>query len=124
MPAGSDAPAPDVLPDELVGRVKNPYRAPDAKALLRDPESDWLGALKKEYVGAVELIETKNALQLFDRVRKKAPETISPREDQACVLLLSLALLNDRFVEHFPTVTPALGERLVVRVDGRTLGAA
>jgi len=113
----------DVLPDELVGREKNPYRAPDAKALLRDPETEWLAALKAEHLDACGLIEGPHARQLLDRVQKKAPEAISPREDQACVLVLSLALLNERFVEHFPTITPALGERLVVRIDGRTLSA-
>ena len=114
----------DVIPAELIGREKNPYRAPDAQALLRDPETAWLTALKAEGVAACELIDAPSALQLLERVQTKPPEAISPREDQACVLILSVALLHDRFVEHFPTITPALGARLVVRVDGRTLTTA
>ena len=111
----------DVLPRELVERQKNPYRAPDVKALLCQPGREWVTEVRERLLAACPLIDAAAARTLLDRLQRTQGEGISPREDQACVLLLSLALLHDRFVEHFEAPRPALGERLVVRVDGRTL---
>ena len=109
----------DVLPQELVGRQKNPYRAPDVRALLRRPEPEWVTAAKEHGLKACPLIDEAGALQLIGRLQSADAATISPREEQTCVLLLSLALLYDRFVENFAAPTPRLGDRLVRRIDGR-----
>ncbi|HLK12504.1 MAG TPA: asparagine synthase (glutamine-hydrolyzing) [Candidatus Binatia bacterium] len=114
----------DVLPHALVERQKNPFRAPDAKALLAEPPAEWLQGILERGFRACPLIDEAAARQLLARVRGRGAAGLGPREDQACVLVLSLALLHERFVERFPAITPRLGERLLRRVDGRTLARA
>ncbi|TGD98922.1 asparagine synthase (glutamine-hydrolyzing) [Methylobacterium nonmethylotrophicum] len=91
----------DVLPARILEKPKQPYRAPDAAAFA-DPAAGrlipWVeDALAPASLGEVGPVEAGAALRLVDKVRRSGG-AVSPRENQAFLLLLSLVLLDGLYV--------------------------
>ena len=92
------------LPPEIVRRPKQPYRAPDA-ASFRDAEDPrrfrpWVEELLAESnLRQVDPVDVAAATRFLDKVRSTPRSAVSPREDQAFVLLLSLAVLDRQMVK-------------------------
>ena len=87
-----------VLPPRIVHKPKQPYRAPDAAAFGHDGRlRAWVrDPLAPERLADVPPLDAAHAARLVAHLDKGRPT--SPREDQAFVLLLSLVLLDQRFV--------------------------
>jgi hypothetical protein len=54
----------------------------------------------------IEPLDLGAATQLLDKLRRTSPDAVSPREDQAFVLLLSLSVLNRQIVQRRGTSMP------------------
>jgi asparagine synthase (glutamine-hydrolysing) len=95
------------LPPEILSRPKQPYRAPDARAFratagdTRGRFTDWVEEFVTDRtLRDIEPLEFGTATQLLDKLRRTPPDAVSPREDQAFVLLLSLSVLNRQMVQR------------------------
>lgn len=90
----------DLLPDAIVERPKQPYRAPDSRSFLANFETSWVGdALSDSALKASELVDPNLASRFVLRLRSKAETEIAPREDQAFMLLLSTLQLENTALE-------------------------
>ena len=92
----------DLLPSTITTRAKQPYRAPDCRAFLARSGDDWLGhILEPSNVARCGLFRGDVVTKFIGRLKTITPEQISPREDQAFMLLISTLLLWEQFVENF-----------------------
>ncbi|GAB6125994.1 asparagine synthase (glutamine-hydrolyzing) [Humidesulfovibrio idahonensis] len=115
------------LPQEILLRHKHPYRAPDSASFVAH-RPDYLEALLSEAeLAKVPLIEPGFAAALTRKILTQAPETISVRENQAFILMLSLALLHRQFCQGPVPCASGAGAailaRLTVAQDLRTEAA-
>jgi asparagine synthase (glutamine-hydrolysing) len=110
----------EVLPPAIVERPKQPYRAPDACAFTHVDSVDWIDdVLAPESIRASGLFDAAFAISLVDRLRKLPAERISPREDQAFVLLVSTLLLQRQFETALPEEPYRRPLTTVREIDGR-----
>lgn len=91
-----------LLPAEISARSKQPYRAPDAVSFLSSASKhDFIdAALAPSELSKIEVLDTSTCLRFVDMLRAKPVDKISQAENQAFVLLLSISLLNNSFVER------------------------
>jgi len=113
------------LPQAVLDRPKQPYRAPDATCFLGDAPPDYVeSVLSAAELAKMPFLDAATASKLVAKLRRSAAAAISPRENQAFMLLLSLSLLNAAFVERSRDAAP--GARAVAvtrRIDRRSDGA-
>jgi asparagine synthase (glutamine-hydrolysing) len=114
---------PDTLPESILKKPKQPYRAPDLSAFLGAGEADYTEALFSEReLAKMPFLNGAFCQQFLKKVRNAPPGGISQRENQAFVLLLSTALLHRYFVQgEHPRREVKLN--LCRAIDGRTLAA-
>ncbi len=109
----------DSLPQFVLDKPKQPYRAPDAKAFL-ESGSDYLDSVLSEVeLGKLDFIDAKFANRLLSKLMKSDTSNISHREDQAFLLLLSTSLIVQSFIKHRP---PRQKLNLVRSIDLRNCG--
>ena len=93
------------LPQRALSKPKWPYRAPDISSFLAPRSagqglSDWTNDVLSADNLRIGILDSSVAQRLVEKVNRTPPEEISPRENQAFILLLSLVLLNDQFVRR------------------------
>ena len=109
----------DSLPQFVLDKPKQPYRAPDAKAFL-ESGSDYLDSVLSEVeLGKLDFIDAKFANRLLSKLKKSDTSNISHREDQAFLLLLSTSLIVQSFLKHRQ---PKQKLNLVRSIDLRNCG--
>ncbi|MFJ6016868.1 asparagine synthase (glutamine-hydrolyzing) [Streptomyces sp. NPDC092952] len=87
-----------LLPADPLSRRKQPYRAPGGVA-FQEHRPDYLElVLSERELKKIDGIDPVFAERLVRKVLATPPDGISTKEDQAFVLLLSTALLNQQFV--------------------------
>ncbi len=98
--------AASMLPPSILRRPKQPYRAPDVQSFL-DPSSgrfrhDYLEELlSPECIRAAGIFHPAAVRSLVERLSKQ-PQAASVRDSMALTGVVSMQLLNDQFVTHFP----------------------
>lgn len=101
------------LPESLLQRPKQPYRAMEAQAFIQSNEA-WVEELTSEKALSDNgLFDAHRVAQLLDGLKKR-PERISPRENQAVVFILSTQLLLHQFISGHRPPSNHLEEGLVV----------
>lgn len=118
--------AAGLVPDEILARPKQPYRAPDALAFVAEPP-DWVRELVSEAdVRAVGVFDPAGVARLWRRcLAGRTRGQLSNADNMALVGVLSTGLVHHRFIGgvHPPTV----GARFDTIVDasrhGSTAGA-
>lgn len=93
----------DVLPPRILTRPKQPYRAPGTAAFFAAPGRflPWVDErLAEPELRRVGPLNAEHALRLAQKIRGTPSERISPREDQAFLLLMSLLELDRLFVRR------------------------
>jgi len=93
------------LPRRILQKPKQPYRAPDAASFFAAEEKgagrfvDWVeDMLDGQNLRDIEPLNAEAASLLVAKLRRTRKDGISPREDQAFVLLVSLCALNRQFI--------------------------
>lgn len=110
------------LPLKITSKPKQPYRAPDAAA-LRAPENSerfypWVeDLLCEQNLRDIGPLDSEEALRFIAKLRRTPRESISPREDQAFILLLSLVVLDQQFIRRLGVPSPSKRPPLVRTVD-------
>lgn len=109
----------DQLPPEIVNRPKQPFRAPDAACFLGDGPPAYVEALLSESeLRKSNLFDVSFTARLSAKLLKTDPGNISPRENQALVLLLSVLMLDQWFVRRQAPASEVCSN-VVKAVDGR-----
>jgi asparagine synthase (glutamine-hydrolysing) len=117
-----------LVPDEILRRPKQPYRAPDALSFLDAAAPDWVGELVRER--AVEdagVFDPIGVDRLWRKCRAAASGAapLSNADDMALVGVLSTGLLHEQLVRRAPSRVERMEFRTVVdRLAWRNAGEA
>ena len=101
----------DMLPDEIVNRKKQPYRAPIASVFLTPKTPTLISDLLSEKM--IKKYGYFNSIAV-ERLKKKIVNSsakVSEREEMALVACVSTQLLHHHFVENFNEQTFTLPEK-------------
>lgn len=90
----------EVLPASVVNKRKFPYRAPDSAAFAAC-KPDYLDMLLSETeLRKMPFLDGRFARRLADKLMRQTTRETSPKEDQAFIFLLSIALIDRLFVRR------------------------
>ncbi len=106
------------LPDKIIDKRKFPYRAPDAAAFA-SARPEYLDLVMSDAeLEKVPFLNARFAKLLANKVLTKPADQISTKENQTFLFLLSICLLNRRFVMRKDLETAKLPPlEKVVRLD-------
>ena len=95
--------AKNVIPQELVERSKQPYRAPISRCFWGDHPLDYVEELLSERaIRQAGYFDPVKVSRLAAKCRKQAGQLLSERENMALVGILSTQLVDHMFVKNFP----------------------
>jgi asparagine synthase (glutamine-hydrolysing) len=98
--------AAGLLPDEIVHRVKQPYRAPEALSFVGEDRPSWVDDLvDRRAVARAGIFDPDGVERLWQKCRaSSAGGTLSNADNMALVGVLSTALLDEGFIRSSPVV--------------------
>lgn len=95
--------AKNEIPQELVERPKQPYRAPISKCFLSRSSPDYVNELLSEKIIAERgYFSSQKVSGFLNKCRQRQGDVLSERENMAVVGTLSTQLLDYQFVRNFP----------------------
>jgi len=105
-----------LLPDAVVNRPKQPYRAPDALSFVGDDTPDYVGEmLSAGSVAAAGVFDPDAIAQLWKKCKAQAGRgQLSNADNMALVGALSTQLVHHHYVHTRPMDTPTLALRVDV----------
>nr|MBP9088987.1 asparagine synthase (glutamine-hydrolyzing) [Kofleriaceae bacterium] len=87
-----------LIPDQLIHRAKQPFRAPDALAFVQDPPPWLTEELRPEAIAAVGIFDAPTALALWAKCQRQNPAIpFSNSDNMALIGLISTQLLASAF---------------------------
>jgi asparagine synthase (glutamine-hydrolysing) len=93
-----------MIPDELVNRAKQPYRAPISRCFFGDHKLDYVEEMLCEaQIRAKGYFDAGKVAHLTAKCRNRGGSLLSERENMALVAILSTQLLDQQFVRDFPS---------------------
>jgi asparagine synthase (glutamine-hydrolysing) len=110
------------LPESVLSRPKQPFVAPDAVVFLSKNSPDYVeSVLSADELRKVDFLDHDFCQKFITKLRNSEPGKIAPRENQAFLLLLSMALLDRYYVrrQHTGIAQVQKLENITVAVDGR-----
>lgn len=108
--------AEGLVPEEILRRAKQPYRAPDALSFVDPVVPQWVREeLGEQRVRAAGIFDPAGVNKLFEKCQRGGPEPLSNADNMALVGVLSTQLLHRRFVAERPTAEPAVLQTREVR---------
>jgi asparagine synthase (glutamine-hydrolysing) len=99
-----------LIPDEILGRTKQPYRAPDAIAFAGAVLPDWVGErLGRKAVEDAGVFQPDSVAGIVAKLRRPGGEgQFSNSDNMAVVGLLSTQILHQQYIALAPPRTPAV----------------
>lgn len=96
--------AKSLLPESILKRPKQPYRAPDAASFADPGEADWIeGVLDPVLLRAARIFDPPSVRRLAEKCRRRGESgPLSNADNMALVGVLSTQILWDRFVRRRP----------------------
>jgi len=92
-----------LIPDELIDRHKQPYRAPISKCFFGNQPVDYVeDLLSEKAIKRSGYFDNKKVSRLVMKCRQKEGQILSERENMALVGILSTQLLDHQFIQNFP----------------------
>lgn len=90
----------DLLPEEILARPKQPYRAPDAASFFGPQRIDWVEeSVTPEAVAAAGVFEPQYVAALVAKCRRTGGVRMSNSDNMRVVALLSTQLLHSQFID-------------------------
>jgi len=109
-----------VLPESIIKRPKQPYRAPDLVPFIQNlPKNDLLERLNSVSIDKLELLDINFCNKFFNKIFMNKSEQYSQRESQAFLFLYSIIILAEKFIYN-PIQTSNIDSLIKLRIDGRT----
>ncbi len=98
----------DVVPDEILRRKKQPYRAPDALSFIGRDAPDWIEEVMSESaLSDAGVFDVRAARQVYLKcIRRGDAAQFSNSDNMALVGILSTQLLHQQFIATTPVVPP------------------
>ena len=91
------------IPQELIDRPKQPYRAPISRCFFGENAPGFVGEMLSEStIKKAGYFDHNKVSKLIDKCRKQDGNLLSERENMAVVGILSTQLLDDQFIQNFP----------------------
>ncbi len=117
--------AKGLLPDELITRAKQPYRAPISSCFFGDGAPDYVDELlSEEAIRKSGTFDPGKVSRLVDKCRKQQANLTSERENMAVVGILSTQLLDHQFIQNSPAERSVPRDDIKVHRVERTLEPA
>jgi asparagine synthase (glutamine-hydrolysing) len=109
--------ARDLVPEAIVARKKQPYRAPDALAFLGEDAPDWIEAcLSGDAIRDASVFDARQVQQLWRKCQEKgADRQFSNADNMAVVGVLSTQLLHEKMIRTVPSSNVRAPRTLVER---------
>ena len=90
----------EVLPDDIINRPKNPYRAPIKQSLLNHKTTEYTQeALSQSSIEKAGLFDASRVARLMQKIQ--AASRPSEMEDMALAGILSSQIIHRQFVQDF-----------------------
>jgi asparagine synthase (glutamine-hydrolysing) len=108
--------AAGLVPDEVILRPKQPYRAPDALSFVGPGSPTWIGeVLSERSVAEAGVFEPRSVERLWKKCQALGGgEQFSNADNMALVGVLSTGLLHERLVRGRPSTDPAVDFKTMV----------
>lgn len=91
------------IPDDVINRPKQPYRAPVSRCFFNDSSPDYVREmLSDESISNSGYFDNNKVKILFNKCRKQEGKLLSERENMAIIGILSTQLLDYQFIKNFP----------------------
>jgi asparagine synthase (glutamine-hydrolysing) len=91
----------DVVPDQILRRPKQPYRAPDAASFFAPGRPEWFDEVTSERaVKAAGVFEPALVSGLFAKCAKSGGEKMSNTDNMRVLAIVSTQLTYESFVAH------------------------
>ena len=95
--------ARNVIPDELIDRPKQPYRAPISKCFFGASAPGYVEEmLSEEAIQKAGYFDSQKVAGLVNKCRRQDGALLSERENMALVGILSTQLVDHQFIKNFP----------------------
>jgi len=107
-----------ILPNEIVNRPKNPYRAPIKQSILNNDMSEYFQEmLSEDILKSFGLFDVPKVSSLLHKFQTR--NDLGESENMALIGILSSQIIYDRFIQNFPKkiISPSY---LDIIVDRRT----
>jgi len=109
------AAARGVIPQKLIDRPKQPYRAPISSAFVGSSPPDYVADLLSErHLEETGIFNARKIQQLRQKALQPSGRALSERENMALVGIISTQLLDEKFVRNFPPEPSRLHEDLKI----------
>lgn len=107
------------VPDELVDRSKQPYRAPISRCFMcAEPPEYVPEMLSESALDKTGYFDPAKVQRLTAKCRQQDGRLVSERENMALVAILSTQLLDHQLIQNFPDYSGAIGDHAVVEHQG------
>ncbi len=111
--------ARDVIPDELIDRPKQPYRAPISRCFFGKGAPDYVNDLLSDSsLKNAGYFDNTKVQRLFSKCRKQDGKLLSERENMAIVGIISTQLVDHQFIQNFPKNIVEPEDTLIFRENG------
>lgn len=102
------------VPEELVDRAKQPYRAPISRCFMGEDAPDYVEALlSEEALNRSGVFDPVKVKRLVAKCQQQDGRLVSERENMALVAMLSTQLLDQQFIQEFPDLNTGPMEHTV-----------
>ncbi len=99
----------DLVPQEILYRAKQPYRAPDAAAFFVSGAPDWLeDVVSPQALADAGVFQEAQVRRLFDKCRRSRGVGMSNTDNMRVLAVVSTQLLHSQFVASAHPTTPTL----------------
>jgi len=110
--------ARNIIPDELIDRPKQPYRAPISRCFFGKGAPDYVDELLSEdSLKKTGYFNPKKVSKLTSKCQRQEGRILSERENMALVGILSTQLVDHQFIRNFPAYPIQEPENVKVYTD-------
>ena len=110
--------ARNIIPDELIDRPKQPYRAPISRCFFGKGAPDYVDELLSEdSLKKTGYFNPKKVSKLTSKCQRQEGRILSERENMALVGILSTQLVDHQFIRNFPAYPVQEPENVKVYTD-------
>lgn len=102
----------DYVPESVIQRVKQPYRAPIHRCFTGEDASELTRRmLSRETLSRYGYFNSEHVIKLIDRMKNLPAERIGERDDMTLAGIVSTQLLHHLFVENKSGTSPSTGSK-------------
>ena len=102
----------DYVPESVIQRVKQPYRAPIHRCFIGEEANDLTkNMLSRETLDRYGYFNSDHVCTLIDRIKKMPADRVGERDDMTLAGIVSTQLLHHLFIEQKPEETVASDDK-------------